>query len=151
MSDKTVVFNKVLFCRKILQSVSVDVLGFYYKSKNDKNKNEDIICYYPEAESILYYNSFLPEMIVEITEEAFEVRLSIKSRFRKSVRLGLQIFYALLLIFQGILLISFPVNTADIGIALFIPIFIAVFFVCVVCCYKGNRDKHIHKEIKKTN
>ncbi len=53
MSDKTVVFNKDLFCRKILQSVSVDVLGFYYKSKNDKNKNEDIICYYPEAESIL--------------------------------------------------------------------------------------------------
>ncbi len=88
-------------------------------------------------------------MIVEITEEAFEVRLSIKSRFRKSVRLGLQIFYALLLIFQGILLIFFPANTADIGIALFIPIFIAVFLFALSAVIKEIGTKIFIKKLKK--
>ena len=116
-----------LLNRQTLQSLSVEVFGHRYRARNDSEEDPDAIFYYPESESIILYNSFLPVIRVEARIEATGLCLLLKKQFRKSVRVGLYIFFALILLFQ-IALVSWALGKSLVDIfPMFIPSIIAVF------------------------
>ncbi len=126
----TIYDNDDIIDMQFLESITVSVLGFCYRSQNPKNKDYKggVVNYYPRSFSVMYYNSFLPVISVTLEKELTEATICIESYFLKTVRVGLPIFYALLMFFQIALLISYS-QFDEINLVLYIPTFMAVFLL----------------------
>ena len=125
--------------RADLQQLSFDIQGFRYRAAPPEKSAADAVLLLPKAESILYRNSFMPEIRICKDDAADCARYHVNCRLQPSVRAFIRFFLVFACIIQVILLISFLAKRT-LTFAAFFPLLI-VLFVFLLTHFAGAAIK----------
>lgn len=106
---------------EMIASTNIRFGGFSFEPKYSCDNNQISLSYYPKTDSLLFFNSFIPEItITEKTTNDGDYYL-FSSRLVFSVRIISSILFVFLGFFQFVLFAYFFSGKVHFGIALFIP------------------------------
>ena len=110
-----------------LRQLSFELQGYRYKAAPPEDTDTNEVLFLPKSDSILYYNSFVPE--IRIREERFDdgARYRVDCSLTHPVRLILRVFFLLLCGFQILELAFLFAGKTTVSFSLFIPVIIALF------------------------
>ncbi len=114
-----------------LKSLSFEIQGYEYIAVDPYSKYNGTIIYRPKSSSILYYNSFMPEISVSQISTLSEEGFRIDGSFTGIVPLLLSLLYIALFILQIFLILFLCAGTLQYKWLVVLPGVMAVFLFFV--------------------
>lgn len=99
----TIILNiaqRDLLDEDFFKSISIELSGYCYRLTTTEKSGEREMHYRPRSDNYLFYNSFLPEIIVAEKCNAHNFELNISSKFTLTTRIGISILLFFLLCVQ---------------------------------------------------
>ena len=110
-----------------LRQLSFELQGYRYEASRPKEMDTDAVLFLPKSDSLLYHNSFVPEIRICEEEAVDGTRCHVTCRLTRPVRIIFLVFFLFLCVFQIVGLAFLFAGKTTVSFSLFIPALMALF------------------------